>query len=670
MKKCELLAPAGSMKALEAAVLSGADAVYLGGSLFNARASANNFNNDELKFAVDFCHLRKVKVYLTVNILISDNEFSVLDKFIRYINQIGVDGVIVQDIGVAMYIKRITPDLKLHASTQMTVYDVEGARFLKKLGFERVVLARELSFEKILEITTTVDIETEIFIHGAMCLCYSGQCLMSGIIGGRSGNRGKCAQPCRLEYTVDTKKGYLMSLKDMCLINHLDEIKNSGVTSLKIEGRMKGAEYVGTVVSTYRKYLDENKTVSTEDYRKLERIFFRGGFSDGYFIGKKGKDMFCHTKPDNPYLRQVDTFILTEQYKKTHIFLYFKGHIGMPLVLTAVDEYGNIAEYRSDTLLEPANKNAVSKDKIYENLNKLGDTVFIAQSIEIEVDDNVFVPTSEINKSRREVTKKLSHLIASSYQRDKNEYEYNETETDIKTNTFRLSVYISEKKQLNAIRQTDCERIYVPLELNDYKEDEILVLPRITPDNLEKILSDVPNKTVLVRNIGQINIAKRCQKEIQLDFTMNVFNKKACDFYKKQGINIITLSTEITLKQIKPLTSVTECECIIYGKLPMMITENCLLKTSVGCKKGGYIYDRTGEGFLIKCLPECRNEIFNSKPIIMSDKLDDIINSNISYGRLNFVDESAEETIKIYNSYKNREKYNSEFTRGKFYKGV
>ena len=670
MNNCELLAPAGSMKALEAAVLCGADAVYLGGSLFNARASAVNFDDEELKTAVDFCHLRKVKVYVTVNILISDNEFNELDSFIRKINSIGVDGVIVQDIGVAMYIKKIAPDLRLHGSTQMTVYDVEGSKYLKELGFERVVLARELYAEKIKEISQISGIETEIFVHGAMCLCYSGQCLMSGIIGGRSGNRGRCAQPCRLKYQVDNKNGFLLSLKDMCLIKHLEEIESYGVTSLKIEGRMKGPEYVGTVVSTYRKYLDNNKRVSQEDYEKLEKIFYRGGFSDGYYKANKGREMFCHTKPDNPYLRQDEKFTIIEKYKKTNIFFYFKARVGDMLHLTAVDEYGNTAEYLSDTILEVAKNSSASKDKIRENLSKLGDTVFNISNIEFDIDENVFIPTSEINKARREATTSLENIIVNSFRReDKNIKPYNINYKKL-YNDFELTVMISDKEQLEAIRKTDCKRIYVPIELNDFKDDEIIVLPRITPDNLDELLSRISNKNVLVRNIGQLNIAKKHNKNIHLDFTMNVFNSYSCDFYKQEGINTITLSTELTLKQIKPLTDIVECEAVIYGKLPMMITENCMLKTSVGCKHGGYIYDRTNEGFLIKCLPECRNEIFNSKPIIMSDKMDDIKSSGIKYGRLNFVDENPEECIKIYNAYKNEKNINGEFTRGKFYKGV
>ena len=670
MINCELLAPAGNMKSLEAAVLCGADAVYLGGSLFNARASAVNFNDDELKEAVNFCHIRKVKVYVTVNILISDKEFGELDAFIRKINKIGVDGVIVQDIGVAMYIKKIAPDLHLHASTQMTVYDTEGAKFLKDLGFKRVVLARELSAEKIKEISQNSGIETEIFVHGAMCLCYSGQCLMSGIIGGRSGNRGKCAQPCRLQYQVDNKKGFLLSLKDMCLIKHLKEIENYGVSSLKIEGRMKGPEYVGTVVSLYRKYLNSEAEVSKEDYNRLEKIFYRGGFSDGYFMNKKGADMFCHTKPDNPYLRQEDSYTLNENYKKTHIYMFFNGHTGKNLKLTAVDEYGNTAEYISEKPLEQAKNYSASSDRIKENLNKLGDTVFKAENIEINIDQNVFIPTSEINRARREVTSKLEELIIKSYRRTDKNLKSDNNFYSIPKEDFELSVSVSDKNQLDAIRKTDCKRIYVPIELNDFKDEEIVVLPRITPDNLEDILNKIPNKEVLVRNIGQLNIAKRCNKKIQLDFTMNVFNTYSCEFYKNMDINTITVSTELTLKQIKPMADILGCEAVIYGKLPMVITENCMIKTSVGCKHGGYIYDRTNESFLIKCLPDCRNEIYNSKPIIMSDKLDDIKYTGIKYGRLNFVDESAKKSVEIYNAYKNGKVINTEFTRGKFYKGV
>ena len=672
MINCELLAPAGGPEALVAAVNGGADAVYLGGSAFNARASANNFNDAEIEKAVDYCHLRKVKVYVVVNILIADKEFSELDSFIRKINKFGVDGVIVQDIGVAMYIKAIAPDLRLHASTQMTAYDKYGASFLEKLDFDRVVLARELSAQKIKDITSNNSIETEIFVHGAMCVCYSGQCLMSSMIGGRSGNRGKCAQPCRLLYKIADKKGYLLSLKDMCLINHLKEIEDMNVTSLKIEGRMKGPDYVGTVVSTYRKYLDNEGKVSVEDYKKLDSVFYRGGLSDGYYSSKKGEDMFCHSKPDNPYLKQDKISIPQSAYKKTKLNLYFEGFVGKRLHLVATDEFGNCVEYYSEKILEEAKNSVASESNIREKLCKLGDTVFEAGYIEINMDKNVFIPVSEINTARRDVTEKLQQKIVDSFKRTSSTLVAPKPIAVKKEfNDFKFSVSVSTKEQLEAIRETDCTRIYVPLELKDYCiGDEILILPRISPDNLVDILKNTNNKDVLATNIGQLQIAKMLNKNIYIDFTMNVFNKYTCDFYKKMNAKGITLSAELTISQIRDITPYAECEAVIYGKLPLMITENCMIKSSVGCKHGGYIYDRTNEKFLVKCLPECRNEIYNSKPIMMSDKTDDLKYAGLSYGRLSFVDENPENCVKIYKTYKQGFPLNIDFTRGKFYKGV
>ena len=672
MINCELLAPAGSPETLKIAAECGADAVYLGGNAFNARASANNFTDSELAEAVDFCHLRKVKVYVTVNILIGDREFDELKEFIIKIYEAGVDAVIVQDIGVAMYIKNIVPQMRLHASTQMTVYDVEGARFLKSLGFERVVLARELSIDRIREISAKADIETEIFVHGAMCVCYSGQCLMSSMIGGRSGNRGKCAQPCRLQYKFNDKSGFLMSLKDMCLIRHLDEINKSGVISLKIEGRMKGPDYVGTVVSMYRKYLDCDDNVSEADYKALESIFFRGGFSDGYFTGKKGREMFCHNKPDNPYLKQQQTNIKTSNYKKTKLFLYLKAHIGKKLLLDAIDEFGNVAQFSSDNVLECANNTTMTKEKINDKLNKLGDPVFVLENLECDFDSNVYVPVSTLNEARRCVTKILAQKIVYSY---KNAYVKNGfvSKIDKKNNIkgFDFAVSVCTKEQLASIRKTDCKKIYVPLELSDFSnDDEIIVLPRISPDDLEHQLKVLKNPEVLITNIGQIPVAQKCNKIIHIDFTMNVFNRYSCKFFSDINAKSITLSSELTLKQITNLTPYSECEAVIYGKLPLMITENCLIKSSDKCTKGGYIYDRTNERFMIKCLPNCRNEIYNSKPIIMSDKIDDIELSGLRYGRLNFTDESPEECLRVYEAYKKHSKLNIDFTRGKFYKGV
>ncbi len=671
MSQCELLAPAGSFEALQYAVYSGTDAVYLGGSLFNARASAVNFDNELLEKAVDFCHLRKVKVYVTVNILISDREFNEFDKFIRFLDRIGVDGVIVQDIGAAMYIKKIAPSLALHASTQMTVYDLEGALFLKKLGFKRVVLARELSYESIKNITEKSGIETEIFVHGAMCVCYSGQCLMSSMIGGRSGNRGKCAQPCRLMYTAENKKGYLLSLKDMCLIEHLKKIKECGVSSLKIEGRMKGEQYVGTVVSIYRKYIDSNAKIDKVDYEQLERIFYRGGFTDGYFVSKKGKEMFCHTKPDNPYLKQDNKFIAVKNHRLTKIYMYFDCQVGSKATLRVFDEYGNSAECTSQTEIERANKPGEIVQKITENLKKLGDTVFYAENVEVNADSDAFIPISTVNNMRRTATAELEDKIINSYKKESSNENFKIQSDVYEASSFELAASVADEKQLVALKKAGCKKIYAPIELAEHFDgSEIAVLPRISKGDIEKLLLSIKNKEVLVRNIGQLETAKRCGKEIHIDFTMNVFNKYTADFYKQYPVKSITLSAELTLAQIKDIARTFPCEAIVYGKIPLMITENCMLKTSSGCTHGGTLTDRMGEKFLVKCLPDCKNEIYNSKPIVMSDKTDDLVNASLSFGRLSFTDESAKECEQIYNAYMHSKKLDTDFTRGKFYKGV
>ncbi len=669
MISCELLAPAGSFEALKAAVLSGANAVYLGGNLFNARASANNFDDQELEEAINYCHLRKVKVFVTVNILVGDVEFKELDKFVRKLNKFGTDGVIIQDIGVAMYIKSIAPNLPLHASTQLTVYDKYGAEFLKNIGFKRIVLARELSKEVIADICKNVDVEIEIFVHGAMCVCYSGQCLMSSMIGGRSGNRGKCAQPCRLNYKAGNKSGYLLSLKDMCLIKHLKDIENIGVKSLKIEGRMKGSEYVGTVVSIYRKYLDNEKQVTDEDYKKLEKIFYRGGFSNGYYTGKKGADMFCHTKPDNPYLKQDEKYEQFDNYKKTDISLEFAGRVNDCIKLIATDEYGNQCDYISTDVIQKARSSSTSADRIKEQLSKLGDTVFKIKDIKIDIDNDAFIPVSEINLARRSIIEMLERKIILSKKRIDNGESYN-IESVRENQGFDFSVSVWDKKQLEIARNANCKKIYVPLEIGDFKDDEIVILPRISPKDIDETVKNLPVKNVLVRNIGQFEIAKRYNKDIHIDFTMNVFNKYTYKFFEEYSVKSITLSSELTIRQITDIYGVVPTESIIYGRLPLMVTENCMLKTSSGCTQGGFIEDRTGEKFLIKCLADCRNEIYNSKPIVMSDKLIDIENCGISYGRISFTDESPSECIEILNCYKNKLPITKDFTRGKFYKGV
>ena len=659
----EILSPAGDFEALKAAVSAGADAVYLGGNHFSARSFAKNFTDEEMLNAVDYCHLRKVKVYAAVNTLISDREMKEAEKYIRYLSEIGIDGIIIQDLGLIETSRSVAPSLPLHASTQMTVIDSYGASLLKENGFSRVVLARELSGNKFREIRKKANMEIEVFVHGAICVCYSGQCLMSSFIGGRSGNRGRCAQPCRLMYKMGNRTGYLLSPKDMSLIEHIKEIKEYGIDSLKIEGRMKSADYVGTVTSVYRKYVDNPQKVSKEDLEKLYNIFNRGGYTDRYFTGHKSPDMICHTKPDNPYLNQKKADI-TVYEKKRKINIEFELYPNRPLYLKMTDESGVTAEYNGDIKSETAQNVPLSEERVVSQLSKLGGTVFEAGTIRAEINGDITLPISEINKARRECIETLEKNIVLSYRRNDSALHYTEIKEN-KKQDFILSVRVSTEEQLKAIRKTDCKKIYAPL--NIAKGNEIAVLPRITPDNIE--LKHV--KHALATNIGQVKILNDLKIPYYADFTLNVFNSRSVDFLTKSNAKGIILSCELMLAQIREIKSEIPLGSIVYGRIPLMITENCLINSSIGCVKGkgSILRDRVGEKFPIRCTENCQSEIFNSKPIMMSDKMNEI-KSCLSEGILMFTTETPEECVEIYNAYKNGEKIDAEFTRGKFYKGV
>jgi len=672
-EKQELLAPVGGMEALISAVTGGTNAVYLGGS-FSARQSAKNFTDEELIEAINYCHLRGVKVYVAVNTLVADRELEDVARHIAFINDNGADAIIVQDLGVFALAREVAPELSVHASTQMTVFDLNGAKLLEQLGFKRVVLARELSMEKIKEICDGTSLEVEVFVHGAICVSYSGQCLMSSIIGGRSGNRGSCAQPCRLLYTIEGKKGYLLSPKDMCLINHLDEIKKIGVKSFKIEGRMKGPDYVGTVVSTYRKYIDSGDIVTADDYEKLEKIFYRGGFTDGYFTGEKGEDMFCHTKPDNPYKQQNGDVLFDDLSKKTNIDILCEIHLGKPIIINVHDENGNTVNYTGKINSEKAINRPLANERIIEQLSKVGGTVFQINNIEVNIDEEISLPISEINDARRNAVLLLEQKILSSYLKSEAKKYVPEKIKENKKSDLKFAVQVSDEAQLDVFKNFDCDYLYIPLEiavkLKSFTDKVIVVLPRISPSNLEETLQKLKVKKALATNIGQLYLLNKLNFEVFCDHSLNIFNQKAVSQAEKLGVKQITLSTEMMLSQIGSIYSNNPIEAIVYGRLPLMITENCIMKSSVGCKKGAIITDRTDTSFSVRCLEGCRNEFLNTRPIVMSDKLSQIKQSGVNVARLIFTTEPPNECAKIYNAYKNGYMLDGEFTRGKFYKGV
>lgn len=666
------MAPAGSKEALIAAVKGGADAVYAGGRQFSARASAANFNNEELKWAVDYCHLRGVKFYLTINTLISDKELADLSDYISFVSEIGVDAIIVQDLGVAMLAREVAPELSLHASTQATVIDAQGAKYFKNLGFSRVVVARELPKDKIAKIVASSGTQVEMFVHGAICLCYSGQCLMSSFIGGRSGNRGKCAQPCRLPYKAGDKEGFLLSPKDMCLINYLKDIKNIGVSSLKIEGRMKGPEYVGTVVGIYRKYLDNDITVSREDYQSLERIFYRGGLTDGYFTGKKGKEMFCHTKPDNPYKLQSKEQSLYDFERKISVGITCQAQLGKPLKVIITDSSGHMGQGKGEKPAQPAINKPLTKERLEQQLLKLGDTTFKCESIEIDLDDGISLPISEINAVRRSAASALEQSILQGHRRKTVLYEKEALKKRKPSKHLETAIQVSSLDQLEFLNPDDYDYLYLPLDeavkLKGFTPKTYVVMPLISEDEDWEVLKKLGIKNVVATNIGQIQRLGDMGCNIVLDFTLNIFNHRSANHFSFTQRN--TLSVELSLPQIKGIDSQTPVEVVAYGRIPLMITENCLIKSSAGCKNANAITDRTGTKFPAVCLKNCRNQILNSKPVVMSDKLDDIKQSGADVIRLMFTVETSKQCKEIVECYKKGIKPFKNFTRGKFYKGV
>ena len=675
----ELLAPAGSFQTLKAAVQSGADAVYIGGSQFSARKSAVNFTLEEIKAAASYCHLRDVKIHVAANILVKEKEVESFLEYIGKLNEIGVDAVIIQDIGMAKVVHEMYPDLPLHASTQMTVTNLAGAKRLKEMGFSRVVLARELSKEAIELITREAGIETEIFVHGALCMSYSGQCLMSSIIGGRSGNRGMCAQPCRLPYSIEDKKGHLLSPKDLCMIKHLKELKEIGVSSLKIEGRLKRSEYASAVCGVYRKYLDNQENVTESDMKELYNAFSRSGFTDKYFCGGSGKDMMCYNNPAN-----ASENIFTDEakkrcsenanYKKTEIFMSAELRKDSPLVISIWDNDGIFVTKTGEILSEIALKTALTEERLESQLIKLGDTPFFAKNVEIILDDGITIPVSEINKVRRDAVDEFATLKAEVPKRRTSERKnvvkrYENTATEICAEVW-------TKEQAKACMEAGIMTIYADTPLaNSLKKtypniNIIAKLPPICRD--DRKYEEAETDAVLISNIGQVNDNKKCYGGLRL----NIFNSESAEAY--DFLERVTLSPELNLKELSRISA--KSEIIGYGRIPIMVMENCPLRAMGMCQKrrnDKVIEDRMHEKFPLKCNEGCVLEIMNSKPIYLADKPEFVNNLKIRAIRLIFTVENFEECGKIIEEYKlalsgipAKQPKENTFTRGHYYRGV
>lgn len=681
--KAELLAPA-NLNTFRTAVQAGADAIYLGGSSFGARKFADNFDLSQMEQAVDYCHLRGVKVYLTSNILIGNGEALKFLSFIKDAYNLGIDAFIMQDLGMSMRVKHLLPEARIHASTQLTVHNTEGARLMKRLGFERVVVARELSGEEISDITRNGGVETEMFVHGALCMSYSGQCLMSSLIGGRSGNRGSCAQPCRLPYELFSQdnslgKGYYLSPRDLSLTENITDIFSLNVSSLKIEGRMKGQEYVAAAVSVLRRLIDEERNANNEEKLLLKNAFSRDGFTSGAFAGDfkryinfaSGNDEIYKNR-DLSLLKSLKIF--TEEganLKKLPVKFSTLVKQGEEIKITAAfdkfktEAFGNIAQKAQN---KPTDKAAIEKQ-----ISKTGDYPFYAESIEVDTDNNSFLPVSEINSCRRKALDLLTEEIISSY-RHNEAIALSQTKTKKKEQgELSLAVMVLNKEQLEAAEGSGVERIFAPCEIA--KENHIAVFPDIIhnkylPKYIE-ILENTKCDTICTANYAIIEKASVLDKKIISTPALNVFNNDSARLWQDRGVSEIILSHELNLKQIAEFD--IPVGVIAYGRADMMKTLVCPVKSAKGkcmgqsCK--AYLKDRKNEEFPVLC-NGMTTFVLNSKPIYMADKLSDLEKAGVEFALIRFTIERGEECNKIISAYKKGLEPFVDFTRGHFYRGV
>ena len=690
----ELLSPAGGFDSLIAAVQSGADAVYMGFGAFNARCSAKNFTDEEFASAVAYCHLRGVRVFLTLNTLLTDRELVQAAEALRKASAMGVDAILVQDWGLLTLAREIVPDVPLHASTQMSLFTLGGANEAAALGMERVVLARELNRDEVREICASCPAEIEIFIHGALCMCYSGQCEMSAVVGERSGNRGACAQPCRLPYGVDgpCRGGHPLSLKDANLSAYLAEMEEMGVDCLKLEGRMKRPEYVAVITGTYRRLIDEKRRPTAEESRQLEQAFSRGGFTDGYWLGKKGPQMFG-TRPENaPEPKELfaaarETYENGKENRRIPVDLRLTVRRGEPVRLSgACTASGGVTMAMAQgDIPEEARNRAVTAEELRQRLSKTGGTVFTADNIEMELDEGLMVSASAVNGLRRELLEELAkRRVAIPPRRELPVPPLPDAPEGGQDMRFTCSVLKAEQVTAAMLAERPAI-VYVPIEELDkldagldWGETELCaVLPRIfrTADEvpLRQLLQRHPEaSSVSIGNLGHLPIVRGLGRTLRGDCGLNIFNSRALLFWREQGLDSAAVSFELRWQQIRDLKKYLPCEAVVYGRLPLMVTENCVTRCGPGCSHGAgsILTDRTGAQFPVTCGYGCRCEIQNSKTLFLADK-PEMRRCGLTYGRLRFTTETPEQCARVLRRYRSGGDWAPEdLTRGLFYRGV
>lgn len=703
-KDFELLAPAGSLEILKGVIESGADAVYVGGSMFGARAYANNFTEEELLEAIDFAHLRGVKVYLTVNTLIKNSEFSKLYDYLLPYYKRGLDAVIVQDLGVVKAIHEYFPSMEIHTSTQMTVMGADGVRFLSQFGVTRVVMAREVSLAEMKRIHEETGMELEAFVHGALCYSYSGQCLFSSILGGRSGNRGRCAQPCRLPYTVEGKKDeYILSLKDMCGIKALDKLHDAGVYSLKIEGRMKQLEYACGVVKYYRSYIDSMKPVTDADYDRIKALGNRCGFTDRYYFDHNGSDMVTYVKPNF-----VSNAAEPSPEKRK---LSIEGELvlreGEPGSLTV--KRGDVTYKASIEPVSAALKAPLDKKAAIDRINKTGDTDFEFSHIKAQIGENVFVPNGALNKLRRDAISGLCDKLLKKYYRNDARYADISSMCELPEHVVKSDAAHEDgavnakdytticscmtRAQLDTLISYDCfDVFYLDFDMYDRKTliqqfaDDVkcltkrnkkvyLMLPTIfradSSDyfvSIAKELDKVSFDGFVVKNYEELYLTENLftGKKVILDHNMYTFNDVSKSAFFEHGVSGDTVPLELNSREIMHRNNIGS-QMIVYGYYPLMTTANCVHKNTKGCDKKQkliYLKDRYNKSFAVcnNC-KECYTTIYNSLPTMLTKNISKLKEAGIRSFRYSFTIETPKQ-IKAVMDDKVAEYTNGHYKRG------
>ncbi|MBQ8108093.1 MAG: U32 family peptidase [Ruminococcus sp.] len=678
----EVLAPCGSPEVLRAVLRAGCDAVYLGGECFSARQNAVNFSDEEISQAVYECHKRGVKLYRTINTLVFDSQLDQLRAALKHCAQVGVDGIITQDLALIKLVRECCPDLPIHASTQMTLHTENGVKLAKELGFKRAVLARELPLETIGRLSK-LGIETEVFIHGALCMSVSGQCYMSAIIGSRSANRGLCAQACRLPCSAvkGEKERCDLSLKDLSGLDHAAALDKLGVSSLKIEGRMKRPEYAAMAVDSTKKAL----AGQPYDLKTLAEVFSRGGFTDGYLTGKRGKAMFGFRSKEDAQASARAFPKIHELYryedKRDTADLHFTLKKDFPARLEMSDSSG-LSVTVTGELPQQAQKKSTDAETVIRQLKKLGNTIYTPGAITCEIDEGLFFSPSVINSMRRDAAKMLDDLRAERNTRTAAFKYISPHMESIPTQAApKLRAAVSRLSQLSAIDPHGVELVSVPLSLAQKAvgifpvQKLSLLMPRFTFDESSQLSRLKAAKALGYKHLTATNLAhlvpgRELGFELHTGFGFNITNSPALSVLHQLGAADATCSFELMLSQIAALKKPLPIGIIAYGRLPLMLTVNCPIAQAVGCKNcKRCLTDRTDRVFPVACSKkEGYVEILNSDRLYLADKQKEI--RNVDFLTLLFTDESPEETARVINAYREKLPPKGNITRGLYFRGV